>query len=49
MELQKSTTATSFNIDSELKIYIKEKKEENLALKKLLNALETAKKKRTLK
>lgn len=49
MELQKSTTATSLNPDSEIKIYIKEKKEENLALKKLLNALEKAKKKRTLK
>ncbi len=49
MELQKSTTATSLNPDKDLKIYIKEKKEENLALKKLLNALESAKKKRTLK
>jgi len=49
MELQKSTAATSLNPDSEIKIYIKEKKEENIALKKLLNALEKAKKKRTLK
>jgi hypothetical protein len=49
MESQKSTNTTSLNPDSELKIYIKEKKEENLALKKLLTALETAKKKRILK
>ena len=49
MELQKSTNATSLNPDSELKIYIKEKKEENLALKKLLNALEEAKNKRNNK
>ncbi len=49
MELQKSTTETSLNPDNEIKMYIKEKKEENLALKKLLNALEKAKQKRTIK
>ncbi|MCB2220803.1 MAG: hypothetical protein KQI35_10440 [Bacteroidetes bacterium] len=32
------------NIDDEIQYYIKKKKEENSALKKLLNALETSKK-----
>lgn len=40
---------TGSNLDNDIKIYIKEKKEENKALKKLLSSLETAKKKRTLK
>jgi hypothetical protein len=49
MELQKSTTSTSLNQDNDLKNYLIEKKEENLALKKLLHALENAKNKRKVK
>lgn len=49
MELQKSTTTSSLNNDNEIKNFIEKKKEENLALKKLLSALEDAKKKRVLK
>jgi hypothetical protein len=46
MELQKSTSSSSLNMENDVKLYIEKKKEENLALKKLLTALEDAKKKR---
>ena len=41
---QQPNLSSSRNIDDEIQIYIKRKKEENSALKKLLNALESAKK-----
>jgi hypothetical protein len=44
MELQKSTS--SLQMENDIKVYIEKKKEENMALKKLLSALEEAKKKR---
>ncbi len=43
MERQK-TISSNRTVDDEIQYYIKKKKEENSALKKLLNALETAKK-----
>jgi len=45
MEFQKSTTS-SLQMENDIKVYIEKKKEENMALKKLLSALEEAKKKR---
>jgi len=43
MDRQKFTHSSSKNIDEEIKNYIKLKREENQALKKLLHALEDAK------
>ena len=40
----KTKLSSPGSIDDEIQIYIKKKKEENSALKKLLNALESAKK-----
>mgnify|MGYP003702711453 FL=1 len=44
MEEMKKQFQAKKNIDEEIRVYIKKKKEENSALKKLLNALENAKK-----
>lgn len=41
--------STIKNIDDEIQFYIKRKKDENSALKKLLSALENAKKNNTTK
>ncbi|MCB0804347.1 MAG: hypothetical protein KDC05_01035 [Bacteroidales bacterium] len=41
---RKKLSVTSKDFDEEIKIYIKKKKEENQALKKLLAALENSKK-----
>lgn len=41
---QKSKLSSSINIDDQIQHYINKKKEENSALKKLLNALESARK-----
>ena len=41
--------STIKNIDDEIQFYIKRKKDENSALKKLLSALENAKKNNTAK
>jgi predicted nucleic acid-binding Zn-ribbon protein len=43
MDYQK-TTSVSTNVDEEIRRYIQKKKDENSALKKLLSALEAAKK-----
>ena len=43
MEYQKRTSVTG-NLDEEIRNYIQKKKDENSALKKLLSALESAKK-----
>lgn len=43
MEYQKRTSV-SVSLDEEIRNYIQKKKDENSALKKLLNALESAKK-----
>ena len=45
----KSGISAIKNIDEEIQFYIKQKKEENTALKKLLAALENAKKMQPLK
>lgn len=44
MNQQKFTRSTNKNIEEEINNYIRLKKEENQALKKLLSALENAKK-----
>jgi hypothetical protein len=46
MEYQKRTSV-SVSLDEEIKNYIQKKKDENSALKKLLTALESAKKNST--
>ena len=43
MEYQKRTSVT-VSLEEEIRSYIQKKKDENSALKKLLNALESAKK-----
>lgn len=45
----KTGISTINNIDDEIQFYIKRKKDENSALKKLLSALENAKKNNTTK